>query len=114
MRGFLDFLVAHPHPAAWGLRISGPRCGKMKRVLASSTPRSSNGRTAAFGAVNRGSNPCRGATPSAYQLHHPIILTAAPVATVARIRHIPQVLALRAFSPVANYDLRGGALNPRG
>jgi hypothetical protein len=24
-------------------------------------PRSSNGRTAAFGAVNRGSNPCRGA-----------------------------------------------------
>src|ERR1700679_194572 len=25
-------------------------------------PRSSNGRTAAFGAVNRGSNPCRGAT----------------------------------------------------
>jgi hypothetical protein len=25
------------------------------------TPRSSNGRTAAFGAVNRGSNPCRGA-----------------------------------------------------
>ena len=28
-----------------------------------SIPRSSNGRTAAFGAVNRGSNPCRGATP---------------------------------------------------
>ena len=27
-------------------------------------PRSSNGRTAAFGAVNRGSNPCRGATSS--------------------------------------------------
>jgi integrase/recombinase XerD len=27
-----------------------------------SDPRSSNGRTAAFGAVNRGSNPCRGAT----------------------------------------------------
>src|ERR1700731_2506515 len=26
-----------------------------------SFPRSSNGRTAAFGAVNRGSNPCRGA-----------------------------------------------------
>src|SRR5579883_1140137 len=25
-------------------------------------PRSSNGRTAAFGAVNRGSNPCRGAS----------------------------------------------------
>jgi hypothetical protein len=25
------------------------------------SPRSSNGRTAAFGAVNRGSNPCRGA-----------------------------------------------------
>ena len=28
---------------------------------AESFPRSSNGRTAAFGAVNRGSNPCRGA-----------------------------------------------------
>src|SRR5436190_5114257 len=27
----------------------------------SHSPRSSNGRTAAFGAVNRGSNPCRGA-----------------------------------------------------
>ena len=27
----------------------------------SQIPRSSNGRTAAFGAVNRGSNPCRGA-----------------------------------------------------
>src|SRR5689334_329380 len=30
-------------------------------------PRSSNGRTAAFGAVNRGSNPCRGAIPLASQ-----------------------------------------------
>ena len=35
---------------------------KMKRSNpAQSFPRSSNGRTAAFGAVNRGSNPCRGA-----------------------------------------------------
>ena len=41
------------------------------------TPRSSNGRTAAFGAVNRGSNPCRGAILSAYQLPTPIVLTAA-------------------------------------
>ena len=32
----------------------------LKAVLAA-IPRSSNGRTAAFGAVNRGSNPCRGA-----------------------------------------------------
>ena len=32
---------------------------KLKKLV--SIPRSSNGRTAAFGAVNRGSNPCRGA-----------------------------------------------------
>ena len=31
-------------------------------------PRSSNGRTAAFGAVNRGSNPCRGATQ--FRINH--------------------------------------------
>src|SRR5256885_2454192 len=30
-------------------------------------PRSSNGRTAAFGAVNRGSNPCRGANSALYR-----------------------------------------------
>ena len=33
-----------------------------ERNISHPTPRSSNGRTAAFGAVNRGSNPCRGAT----------------------------------------------------
>ncbi len=33
-----------------------------KHCVGSAFPRSSNGRTAAFGAVNRGSNPCRGAT----------------------------------------------------
>jgi hypothetical protein len=32
----------------------------------SPVPRSSNGRTAAFGAVNRGSNPCRGANLLAF------------------------------------------------
>ena len=35
---------------------------------AESFPRSSNGRTAAFGAVNRGSNPCRGANLLLQQL----------------------------------------------
>lgn len=53
-----------------------------------------------------------GATPSTPQLHHPIILTAAPVATVARIRHIPQLLALRAFSPVGIVTPWRDALNP--
>src|SRR3984957_11089137 len=43
-----------------------------------SLPRSSNGRTAAFGAVNRGSNPCRGATTFLSQLHGGVLLTAAP------------------------------------
>ena len=37
-------------------------------------PRSSNGRTAAFGAVNRGSNPCRGAKNSKFELT-PVLLT---------------------------------------
>src|ERR1035437_10227707 len=43
-------------------------CGKGEQTgtleeqsLRLANPRSSNGRTAAFGAVNRGSNPCRGA-----------------------------------------------------
>jgi hypothetical protein len=42
----------------------GERAGEAKLGEGSCTqliPRSSNGRTAAFGAVNRGSNPCRGA-----------------------------------------------------
>src|SRR5947209_3358688 len=44
---------------AESLRTAG-REGKLVREHAFN-PRSSNGRTAAFGAVNRGSNPCRGA-----------------------------------------------------
>ena len=42
-------------------------CGERKTAVtldwstSADIPRSSNGRTAAFGAVNRGSNPCRGA-----------------------------------------------------
>ena len=40
-------------------------------------PRSSNGRTAAFGAVNRGSNPCRGANHFGYKLAVLSCLTAA-------------------------------------
>src|ERR1017187_5761186 len=63
--------------------------------------------------VNRGSNPCRGAIPSAYQIHTPIILTAAPAATVARIRHILHVPARRAVSPVGKETARGYKLNPR-
>jgi len=49
---------------------------------------------------NRGSNPCWGAKPSTCQIPTPIILTAAPAVTVARIRHIPPVFARRAISPV--------------
>src|SRR5947209_8505413 len=45
---------------AESLRTAG-REGKLVREHAFN-PRSSNGRTAAFGAVNRGSNPCRGAS----------------------------------------------------
>ena len=56
-------------------------------------PRSSNGRTAAFGAVNRGSNPCRGATTFLPQLRAAVLLTAAPARSVARIPNIPQVFA---------------------
>ena len=59
-----------------------------------------------------GSNPTREATPSTCQIPTPIILTAAPVARLGCIRHIPQVLAPRAFSPVGDHDSRGGVLNP--
>src|SRR5579872_5032151 len=48
---------------AESLRGSGPD-GKLKWSIILNLPRSSNGRTAAFGAVNRGSNPCRGANPN--------------------------------------------------
>src|SRR5580704_7373409 len=43
---------------AVGLR--SPLTATLERIIVPD-PRSSNGRTAAFGAVNRGSNPCRGA-----------------------------------------------------
>ena len=43
----------------------------------------------------------------------PVILTAAPVVRRARIRHIPQVFALRALSPVGKETGRECALNPK-
>ena len=42
--------------------VSAVRQARPRDRIIDLTPRSSNGRTAAFGAVNRGSNPCRGAT----------------------------------------------------
>jgi hypothetical protein len=60
-----------------------------------------------------GKPPFRGAIPSAYQIPTPIDLTAAPTATVARIRHIPHVFAHRAVSPVGKERVRGCKLNPR-
>ena len=54
-----------------------------------------------------------GAIPFAYQIPTPIVLTAASAATVARIRHIPQVFARRAVSPVGKETARGCKLNPR-
>ena len=38
---------------------------RIRRSVLPRTPRSSKGKTAAFGAVNRGSNPCRGAKSQA-------------------------------------------------
>jgi hypothetical protein len=63
--------------------------------------------------ANHGSNPKGGAVPSAYQLHTPIALTAAPPAAPARIRHIPQVLARPAVSRVGKETAQGCKLNPR-
>jgi hypothetical protein len=63
--------------------------------------------------VNHSSNPKGGAKPSAYQIPRPIILTAVPAATFARIRHILHVLARRAVSPVGKETARGCKLNPR-
>ena len=57
--------------------------------------------------------PCRGAILFAYQIPTPIILTAALAVTAARIRHIRQVLARRAVSPVGKETARGCKLNPR-
>ena len=52
-----------------GSRICGKGIANVTLEGSSSiNPRSSNGRTAAFGAVNRGSNPCRGATLFVQQL----------------------------------------------
>src|ERR1700682_1117270 len=93
------------------LRLSP--CERYTGSSSSSIPRSSNGRTAAFGAVNRGSNPCRGATAFLHQLEAPMLLTAAPGASLARIRHIPEVLVRRAFSPVGREASCGSKLNPR-
>jgi hypothetical protein len=77
-------------------------------------PRSSNGRTAAFGAVNRGSNPCRGANTFLPQLQVAILLTAALATRLTRIRNIPQVFVRRAFSPVGREASCGSKLNPQG
>src|ERR1035441_10982647 len=63
--------------------------------------------------VNHSSNPKGRANLSAYQLHTPIILRAAPAATAARIRHIPQVLARPAVSPDRKEPARRSELNPR-
>ena len=63
--------------------------------------------------VIRGSNPCRGAIPSTYQIPRPIILTVAVATTVGRIRHILHVLVRRAVSPVGKETARGCKLNPR-
>src|SRR6266404_7859391 len=66
-------------------------------------PRSSNGRTAAFGAVNRGSNPCRGATTSlsnfgpSFVDRDPVLLTASGLAEndlgIPNILHVFAILA---------------------
>ncbi len=58
---------------------------KLNERSSSFIPRSSNGRTAAFGAVNRGSNPCRGARQVVLiQLH----LSACCVVTPSWIRNL--------------------------
>src|ERR1700693_5041904 len=44
--------------------------GRLGSSLYTANPRSSNGRTAAFGAVNRGSNPCRGASRNRLNLFY--------------------------------------------
>jgi len=64
--------------------------------------------------MNRGSNPGWGASTFLPQLVAPILLTAAPATSLARIHHIPHVFARRAFSLVCNEVLRGDALNPQG
>src|ERR1700730_2133779 len=60
-------LNIHPKRPYGARRENGNRTACQGRLeesfLSSSIPRSSNGRTAAFGAENRGSNPCRGAKP---------------------------------------------------
>src|ERR1039457_4829964 len=61
---------------------------------------------------NLAPSQARGAIPSAYQIPTPVILTPAWAATLVRIRHIPQVLARRAVSPVGKETARGCKLNP--
>ena len=55
-----------------------------------------------------------GATVLYPQLEAPFLLTAAPVARLARIPNIAQVLAPGRFSPVGNDVSRGDAVNPQG
>ena len=54
-------IVARISPSRPGLKLWST-LEASGNAYPASIPRSSNGRTAAFGAVNRGSNPCRGAT----------------------------------------------------
>ena len=57
--------------------VGSPAKAKLeKHFVGIAFPRSSNGRTAAFGAVNRGSNPCRGATTFLPQFLGRVSLTA--------------------------------------
>lgn len=58
--------------------------------------------------------PVWGANTFLPQLEARILLTAAPAAGIARIRHIPQVIVRRALSPVGKEALRGSKLNPQG
>src|SRR5437867_1240178 len=59
----------------------------------------------------RGSNPCRGAIAFLPQLVALVLLTAAPGASLARIRYIPQIVASRAVSLVGREVLRGCEVN---
>src|ERR1019366_2062932 len=75
-------------------------------------PRSSNGRTAAFGAVNRGSNPCRGAIRFGCQIALRFSLTAS-LAAIHVIPNISQVLSTVVFSGLKT-RLPGSDRDPQG
>lgn len=95
------------------LRLNRQRVTLDKYTAASRIPRPFNGRTAAFGSVNRGAKPCRGAEPSASEIQTPIILAAALSDLFDLIRHIPKVLARRAASPAGEETPWGVSSTPR-